>query len=525
MTRTHALFLVPLLALAIAAHPAPAAAATIVPDGFTDELVADSLSQPCGIGFLPDGRLLVVEQLTASIKLLAGPAMTPLLAVGTVSNVNTSGNGERGLLGVAADPAWPARPYLYVHSTSKASGDHLRISRYTCTGDLEWTGNGAFTIVPASRYDVIADVVDGTDRHNGGTVRFGPDGKLYVSLGEDNDPCAAQDPTTLHGVILRVDVSGLPAGAGSATRAQITPADNPFVGSANENERLVWAYGLRNPFRFQVDRVSGDLYVADVGAAAYEELDRIEAGGHDLGWPFLEGTVPWTTCPVTPPPFTSPIFSYDRRPGLSSIIAAALYRPPPSGGPRQFPAEYSGDAFFSDYYQGYLCRLQGSGTSWSLAAPVPGQPTTDHWGEGFQYISDYQIGPDGALWYCMQANSLGYASGTGQIHRINGSGAALSVPGPRSALQRVSSAYPVPSHASVRIDFTLSRAASASMTIHDLSGRTLRHLMLSGLRTAGGYSQEWDGLDDTGRVVESGLYFARLAVDGERFERRIVLVR
>ena len=97
------------------------------------------------------------------------------------------------------------------------------------------------------------DIPDNADNHNGGTVRFGTDGMLYVSLGEDAFPSAAQDTSTLRGVILRLDVSRLPDGPGSAARALVTPPGNPFGSTGGLNARLLWEYGLRNPFRLQVD--------------------------------------------------------------------------------------------------------------------------------------------------------------------------------------------------------------------------------------------------------------------------------
>jgi len=528
LCRRGSRLMIPLIALALATSPVPALAQASVPDSFSDQLMAVGLDQPCGIAFVPGGRVLVVEQLSAKIKLYTGPALSPVVTVGTVANVNTSGAGERGLLGIAVDPNWPAKPYIYIHCTSNSNGNFLRICRYTCVGDVAGGGNGVFTIDPNSRYDLIDDVTDNAYNHNGGTVRFGRDGMLYVSMGEDADWCMAQDPTTLHGVILRLDVSGLPPGAGNATRAQITPSDNPFVGATSENQRLVWAYGLRNPFRFQIDRSSGYLYVADVGLAAYEELDRLDVGGLNFRWPFYEGprATGFTCSQQAQGTMTAPIFSYDRESGYpngAAIIAAAVYRAPVFGASNPFPPEYDGDVFASDYYNGYMWRLKGSGNSWDIAPPVGGQPTADHWGEGFEHVADYLIGPDGALWYCKQ-NDGGFNDNSGEIRRVLGPSQQVVVPGPPPALSALSGFYPLPSRSSVRIDFTLSREATVEVSIHDLTGRRVRRLMTP-QRLVGDAFAEWDGLDDDHRVVDSGLYFARIVVDGDLSERRIVLVR
>src|SRR5204862_7040858 len=137
-----------------------------------------------------------------------------------------------------------------------------RISRYRVTGDLAFTGNGGLTVDPASRYDLVNDIPDRASNHNGGTVRFGTDGMLYVSIGDDGS-CASQDLTSLAGKILRLDVSRLPAGAGGpALRSLVTPSGNPVVSNPDSNAHLVWSDGLRNPFRFHVDRATGGLIVA-----------------------------------------------------------------------------------------------------------------------------------------------------------------------------------------------------------------------------------------------------------------------
>ena len=120
-------------------------------------------------------------------------------------------------------------------------------------------------------------------------MRFGPDGMLYDSMGDDASGCPAQDDATLHGVILRLDVSRLPSTPGGPpTIDVITPADNPQIASGNLNTRLIWAWGLRNPFRFQIDPTNGVLYIGDVGESQFEEIDRAPVGGLNFGWPYFE---------------------------------------------------------------------------------------------------------------------------------------------------------------------------------------------------------------------------------------------
>jgi len=157
--------------LSLLALAAPAIHAQSVPDSFTVQTLAPGLKAPCAFEFLPDGRVLFVEQLTAMVRLFKEGTGVQAAAVLSVPGVAIDG-GERGLLGVAVDPEFPQRPYLYLHYTV-AVPHHIRIARYTLAGDLDGTGGGNLTADPASRYDLIDDIPDAAGNHNGGTVRFG----------------------------------------------------------------------------------------------------------------------------------------------------------------------------------------------------------------------------------------------------------------------------------------------------------------------------------------------------------------
>lgn len=410
------------LALLLLAAGAPAGA--VVPTDFADEPVAGGFSSPVGLVFLPDGRALVAELSTAQIRMIRNGVVTTLA---TVPNVRIG--SERGLLGIAVDPDWPARPYVYVHSTSSLAFE-IHISRFTVSGDLENTGTGELAIAASSRYDVLTGLPDDIGIHNGGTVRFGPDRMLYVSLGDDAEACQAQELWALQGKILRLEVSGLPADSGGPPpRSAITPADNPFVNGPSEAERLVWVAGVRNPFRFSVDPQSGRLYVADVGQNEWEEMSEVTAGGWNLGWPWYEGFEPFATCVDSVGPAVPPIHVYDHnRAGQEVIIAGPLYRRP-AGASNPFPAAYDGSLFYSEFYKGELVRLTSDGSSWSVAPPVPGQPTPAWWGTGYAFVSDYQIHPDGSVWYTKQS--------TGEVRRIVSTLPPVSVdPQPRERTVR-----------------------------------------------------------------------------------------
>ncbi|HVP14606.1 MAG TPA: PQQ-dependent sugar dehydrogenase [Terriglobales bacterium] len=502
------------------------AGATVVPTGFADlrPLVTaprPALQLPVGMAFLPDRRLLVIEQKSAKIRLFVDNTLAVIDPVVTLPDVNTAG-GEQGLLGIAVDPGWPARPYLYIHCDD-AAGPHVRISRYTASGELVMVQDGHLTVDPATRYDLLNDAPDAAPVHNGGTLRFGPDGMLYASLGDDLDHCAAQDSSALVGKILRLDVSRLPSGAGGpAPRALITPSGNPFASAPDSNARLVWAEGLRNPFRFGFDPLDGALFVGDAGEATWEEIDRAAQGGRNFGWPLLEGPAPFAiSCPNPLLPGDAPIYAYNRAGTAAVVIGGCVYRRPARSA-RGFPASYEGDSFFGDYYLGFLRRLHGSGNAWALAAPEDGQPSATDWGQGFANVSEWQVGPDGGLWYCLQ--TIAFPGTEGDVREIVAR-VDTSVTPPAPPAASFARARPTPARGSAELLYTLTVAARVALRVYDTQGRLVRTLLTPRIQSPNAYSVPWDGRDGEGREVRPGLYIARLEVNDQRLAQRVPLLR
>ena len=523
--RPALLLVLPLLLLPLADHDR--ALAATVPTGFSDQQAVTvgagaALDQPASMAFLPDGRLLVVEQKSARIRLFVGGALSPTDPVATLPGVRTT-DDEQGLLGIAVDPGWPARPYLYIHCDD-ASGAFLRVSRYTATGDLAFATDGHLAVDPATRYDLLNRLPDNAPNHNGGTVRFGPDGMLYVSLGDDMDHCAAQDSSVLVGKILRLDVTRLPPGAGGPPPvALLAAAGNPWAAAPDSNARLVWAQGFRNPFRFSVDPANGALFVGDVGEATWEEIDRAAAGGRNFGWPLREGPAPYgLSCPNPLVTGDAPIYAYDRTGNTAAIIGGCVYRRP-SRSPTGLPFGYEGDYFFSEYYSGFLRRLTGSGASWSLATPVAGQPSATDWGQGFDEVSDWAVGPDGALWYCRQG--VNYVPNTGDIRRIVATGAAGVPPPTASGGVEFAPPRPTPAIGHATFRYALAAPAAVTLVVFDAAGRRTRMLESPQPKNAGRYDVTWDGHDDDGRLVSPGVYIARLEVAGRAYEQRVPFLR
>ena len=499
--RTCAAFATAALILASAAPRAFAA----VPTNFVDELVASGFAEPTGFAFLPDNRLLVTEQRTGNVRMVVNGAATP--AILTVPNLSAAAN-ERGLLSVAIDPRWPQSPFVYLFYTR--TGGALRLVRYTAGGDL--TSPTSTNLTLASPYLLIDDILDLQTNHNGGALRFDTGGFLYLSLGEDASQCSAQDPSTLRGVLMRMDVDGLPSvGGGPATRAQLTPSDNPFVGSSDANTRLVWAYGLRNPFRYEIDAETGKVYLGDVGDATWEEVDEIEAG-NNMGWPFFEGFASHSSGCTPPSGFNprAPIAAYDHGDGIA-VMCAGAYRPRP-GATSNWPVEYWGDVIYGDYYTGMLRRISWNGSAW-VPEPAPGQPNGTDWATGLSFPVDFHVGPDGSLWW---------ASQSGSIRRIRYTGAAVSVDDRATRFGTLSAVSPF--SGGTDLAFALERGGRARIAIFDVRGRRVRSLFDQTLGP-GARRVRWDGNDDDGRSVPSGLYLIRLEHDGGSAVARALRLR
>lgn len=504
------------IAAALAIGCATGARAAQVPTGFTDQGVASGFGLVSNFDFLPDGRVLAVEQLTARIWVVDPTGVLPPDTVGTVPDVRIGG-GEAGLLGIAVDPRWPLKPYIYLHYTSALS-PNIQVTRFALAGDLENTGNGGLALDVDSERDILADLPDDFDDHNGGTLLFGGDGTLHVALGDDNVPCSAQDVHQLRGKILRLSVLGVADGPGPAPGYQaITPPDNPFATNPDPRTRLVWAYGLRNPWTFDLDPSTGTLVIADVGNESYEEIDVTTQSARNFGWPLYEG--PWRfDYPLCLYPdtltLTPPSFSYEHEgPGPAAVILGGIVRPIPTA-LGMFPAEYMGDVFYADLYDGVLKRLECANGTCTPAPPVPGQPTPDGWATGLNIPTRMRFGPDGALWY----------AASGELRRIVadlqvGVGDDVASNAPPSLR-----AFPIPAANRVHLSYRLGAAGPVTLFVADARGRRVRTLVREGAANAGDHSAAWDGMDDRGARVPAGVYFGALQAAGHTETRRLVLL-
>lgn len=503
--------LAPVLAALVlfGARPAAAAIPVVVPTDFTNDVVTSGLGQPVSFAFLPDGRVLLVEQKSAKVRMLVNGHVASTDPVLAVPSVQTAGQ-EQGLLGIAVDPQWPARPYVYLFHDR--IGGFCRLVRYTASGNL--TDPNAENVTLSLPLLLMDDILDETIYHQAGCLRFGPDGMLYVGIGDDAFDCEAFDITSLHGGILRLKVDGLPPGSGGqVARSAITPADNPFIGNANANTKLVYAWGLRNPWRFQVDPVSGTIISVDVGDDDFEEMNEIVPGGF-YGWPYREADMirVLSDCPEPggpgATPYIRPIAVIARDANSHAIVSGGMYRPV-TGGAHDWPAGYypsRGDVFYTDYYTGDLQRITWNGSSWVPAAAVPGQPAPDLWGTGFLTAADFQVGPDGSLWWLQQFDDS-FQPNTGSLNRVRYTGTTEVAPLP--AGDRALLALPNPFGRSVDLSFRLAAPERVKLAVYDIGGRRIDELY-DGVAPRGESHFRWDGHATSGAAVAAGVYFARL---------------
>ncbi|OGO33359.1 MAG: hypothetical protein A2Z16_10605 [Chloroflexi bacterium RBG_16_54_18] len=304
---------------------------TFLPDGklYNWRVVESGLDRPVGVTNAGDGsqRIFILEQ-PGRIQIIREETLAPIPFLDIAARVGSQGF-EQGLLGLAFHPDFSQNGTFFVNYTD-LNGDTV-IARFQVTGDNIDQAD------PGSEQRLLL-VKQPYRNHNGGGIVFGPDGYLYIGLGDGGsagDPQNnAQSVNSLLGKILRIDVDqGDPYGI---------PLDNPNVHEAGMPE--IWAYGLRNPWRFSFDRLSEDLYIADVGQSQWEEINFLPAGspgGINFGWRFFEGMHPYQDSPLSGTEITSPVAEYAHNLGCS-VTGGVVYRG------ERLP-EFQGIYLFGDY--------------------------------------------------------------------------------------------------------------------------------------------------------------------------------
>jgi glucose/arabinose dehydrogenase/PKD repeat protein len=469
------------------------AAAPILPSGFEDQKVA-SVSAPTALASMPDGRLLITNQI-GKLRVYQNGALLSTSALDISSKVCS--NSERGLLGVAVDPNFSTNKYVYLFYTYKKVGSCPtfdptnpsnpvnRVSRFVMSGN---------TADPNSE-KVLIDNIPSIGRHNAGDLHFGKDGYLYISVGdagcdyandsgcqEQND--ASRDTHVLLGKILRITGDGgIPAsnpytGSNSA-RCNITAKTDP-----GKNCQETFAMGLRNPFKIALDPdASGTrLFIGDVGQDAWDEVDQAEAGA-DYGWSLCEGNhdnpAQSGSVNCSAPPYTPPTHEYSHAAtGCASITGGAFV---PNG---VWPAKYDDSYLFGDYVCNKIFELKpASGGGFTMSEFATGLQVG-----GPVDLAFGAYGTGQALYYST------YNNGSGEVHRI-----AYTSPINTPPTAEVT-ASPTYGGVPLQVSFDASESSDPD------SGDTLTYLWDFG-----------DGSTDTGSTTThtyetAGTYFAKLTV-------------
>lgn len=346
----------------VSVHGAP-------PAGFqTTPVVTAGLDGPSGFEIAPDGRIFILER-TGTIKVYKNGQLLPT----PFADLPSVAAGDRGLIGIAFDPDFDVNCYVYFYYTS-ASDLLNRLVRFNACGDVGT--DGPYTIYQTNS--------PSQELHVGGSIRFGADGKMYFAVGDNGYPPNGQDLSNPHGKILRINKDGS------------IPTDNPFYGQPGKLGEI-WAYGFRNPWRFQFDPATNEMYGGDVGDYSWEEVNHIEAGGN-YGWPLKEGY-----CAPNCGDTIEPIYSYPHAGFSAAVTGGPVYRA------TQFPAEYQGDLFFADYAQGFIKHmdLDANGNNVGVHDFDPNAGS----------VVDLKVAPDGSLYYLTywpgRLYRISYNSGNG----------------------------------------------------------------------------------------------------------------
>lgn len=346
------------------------------PNSITLTSVVSGLANPVDLQTPDDssGRLFVVEQ-AGVIRITQGGAILPTAFLDIRTRVFFS--GEMGLLGVAFHPAFAQNQRLYVNYVRQLGSGQIQ----TVIAEYQVAAGDANQADPASER-ILLTVDQPFTNHKGGQVAFGPDNFLYIGLGDGGsggDPLGnGQNLQTHLGKMLRIDVDQTSPGLPYAI-----PADNPFVAGGGLPE--IWAYGLRNPFRFSFNKTSGELFAGDVGQNLYEEVDILQKGG-DYGWNVMEGLHcynPATGCNMTG--LTLPILEYSHSEG-SAVIGGYVYRGTAISG-------LAGSYVFGDFGAGKIWRLtKDTSGAWQKVLLLSGGPNLSSFGQdgtGELYVLDY----------------------------------------------------------------------------------------------------------------------------------------
>ncbi|MBI1930260.1 PQQ-dependent sugar dehydrogenase [Candidatus Poribacteria bacterium] len=541
-----------------------------VPPGFTVTAIASSLDFPVTIAFPPDGRLFYTEKNTGRIRIIENDVLLPLPFVDVPVNTVS----ERGLLGIAFHPNFESNGYVYAYYTLSSTGSDTNVKANVVDNRVvRFTANGNVA-QPGSETLIISLPVEPGPNHDGGNIRFGPDGKLYVTIGELAVSSNSLDRSVVPGEILRLNDDGS------------APIDNPFANDGDENTRAeIYAYGLRNSFDFAFHPTTGTLFATENGPDNHDEINVIEAG-KDYGWDKVQGIADMPAeldYANTHPDYRDPILD---------IM-------PTTTAPTGIDFWVDIDLFFGEFNTGKIRRMTLMGPNLDQVAKV------EDFGTGFGNITDVQVAPEGTLYVAtidtiyriqempvdqveitraifLNASNLllvtatssaapeaelrltvegcvtdapmnfrngqylfltrdcaGLGNRTAQVTSsfggsdsttIRGIGTGIvagraSIPDETRLLQN----RPNPFNPETWIPYVLSQDSDVRIRIYDLKGHLVRTLDL-GYRRAGWYDSSetaahWDGRNELGDMVSSGVYVYHLVTPTFQQMKRMVILK
>jgi glucose/arabinose dehydrogenase len=377
--------------------------------------VVTGLNNPVHVTNAGDRRLFVVEQ-SGRIRIVENGQLlsTPFLDISS----RISSGGEQGLLSVAFPPGYASKGHFYVNYTD-TNGDTV-IARYRLSANANQADPGS--------EEIVLKIPQPFDNHNGGQLAFGPDGYLYIGMGDGGsggDPQNnAQNPASLLGKMLRIDVE-------SGSRTYTIPRSNPFLAATDPQDQFrdeIWSLGWRNPWRFSFDRQTGDLFMADVGQNAVEEVNFQSAsstGGENYGWRLFEGNQPYSANPGdSTAGFTFPVATYTHDQGRS-VTGGFVFRGNPS-------STLQGIYLYGDFINGRIWGLRRTGTTWEntlLTDTAYGISTFGEDQAGSLYVADYFTGTIYRISAPLQVNTITGTRGSDRLVGTAGDDAILGLGG------------------------------------------------------------------------------------------------
>jgi len=438
---------------------------------FDLELLATGLNLPVDIEASPDNKLFILEK-GGSIKIVEdGQVLSQnFLSI----SVNT--DSEQGLLGMAFDPDYSNNGHFFIYY-SQANAQRSIVSRFTVSADP--------LIADPNSELVLFTLSQPQSNHNGGDLNFGPDGYLYIGLGDGGRSVDAQDHSNLLGNILRIDVS-----SSTEDEPYTIPSDNPFVNDASIFDE-VWSQGWRNPWRFSFDQMNGDMWIGDVGQDRWEEVSYEPAtagGGLNYGWRCFEATQSYngTDCgPSTD--YVEPVFQYALSNGNCTVIGGYVYRGSEFAG-------LAGKYIMTDFCSGQFRALSPDGSGGFVSEDllqVGWRPSSFGQNrDGDLFIADY---------------------GGGRIYKIVGGGSSVDSENELPNLSGIE-LYPNPVVNKLRLSYDDHALAGADISIFDVNGSLVGEGMVDG---SGQDALEVGGLP-------KGAYFLRVAKEGRVVTRLFV---